>query len=468
MKRAHPTADACKRGDFIMTGKFKQIATVTLLTALLAWCGVPEAPADLPAMGEIFPYRCSIEPPSVYADLAPQPIRLRSKSLAAADFDGDGDADIALTGTYIAGVLMLFKEGCGGLEAWTWVGLGNWPIALAAADLDADGDMDLAVANQYGGGITILDNPGNGHLIPAGFHETGSGPQAILAVDLDADGRIDLVVANRYASTVTVLRNAPGGLAVAQQIPLEGEPNALATGDFDGDGDPDVAVACAADDSVKLLLNDAGTLAAGEAFEAGPYPVAIDAADLNRDGAPDLAVANREKPQVTVLLNDGSGNFEQNEAYLFPEPQEWQPWTDPMPVDIALVDVDLENGPDILSGGELLFNDGTGAFSSAAPEQLRPGNEALAIARTGGIPIRFVAAANRSLVVHIFPSMRQYAGDTNGDGCDDIFDAIAVVNAFGSQRGDPAYDEWIDFDDNGAIDTFDAMVVARYFGDCAE
>jgi len=63
-----------------------------------------------------------------------------------------------------------------------------------------------------------------------------------------------------------------------------------------------------------------------------------------------------------------------------------------------------------------------------------------------------------------FAVVWQFPGDADAD-CDvDVFDAITVVNAFGSQPGDENWDEQADFDSNGIVDAFDSIILTNHFG----
>jgi len=55
-------------------------------------------------------------------------------------------------------------------------------------------------------------------------------------------------------------------------------------------------------------------------------------------------------------------------------------------------------------------------------------------------------------------------GDVDQDDDVDVFDAIAIVNAFGSTPGDPNWNENADFDGNGQVDVFDVIGLVDNFG----
>jgi hypothetical protein len=53
------------------------------------------------------------------------------------------------------------------------------------------------------------------------------------------------------------------------------------------------------------------------------------------------------------------------------------------------------------------------------------------------------------------------AGDTNGDGRVDIFDAVTVGRAWQTSRGDPGYSDAADLNNDGQVNIFDAVVIGR-------
>jgi hypothetical protein len=53
------------------------------------------------------------------------------------------------------------------------------------------------------------------------------------------------------------------------------------------------------------------------------------------------------------------------------------------------------------------------------------------------------------------------AGDANGDGAVNIFDAVAVGRAWETDRGTDGYDDGADLNNDGTVDIFDAVAVGR-------
>ncbi len=387
----------------------------------------------------------------------------RAGSLAVADFNGDGEIDAAAAGTYIAGVVIVFGGG-----GQTWISTDSWPIALAAGDFNGDGAVDLAVAEQDAGGIAILTNDGTGTFTRAGFVATGDGesspaPSAVVAVDLNKDGKTDLVVANRACDTVTVLRNTGSGFVVQQTLMVTGEPNALAVADLDGDGWPDVAVACATEDAVKVLKNSHGILSVAGSFEAGPYPEAVAAADLDGDGRIDLAAADHEGPQVTLLVNDGDFQFTSQAVQLSDPGKAFDP-----PVDVQLVDMNLDGRVDIRCSGLVLLNKGGLSYAVCSTDAWYGAVYSQGFARSD--PVAFVGAAYNAtrglddMMAVSHPHPVPIVGDINHDMHVDVIDLLLLIDAFDTATGDAAFDPGCDFNGDGTVDVVDLLYVIEAFG----
>lgn len=63
----------------------------------------------------------------------------------------------------------------------------------------------------------------------------------------------------------------------------------------------------------------------------------------------------------------------------------------------------------------------------------------------------------------IFPLL----GDLNSDGTVDIFDVVTTAKAFGSEPGDPDWNQVADLNNDGVVDIFDVVLLAQNFGKTA-
>lgn len=71
----------------------------------------------------------------------------------------------------------------------------------------------------------------------------------------------------------------------------------------------------------------------------------------------------------------------------------------------------------------------------------------------------------RTYFIYNMQSPPVLEGDLNGDGYVDIFDAVKIALAFGSEYGDPHYDLVADINKDGTVDIFDMVIVAIHFGE---
>jgi len=193
---------------------------------------------------------------------------------------------------------------------------GGGVIGVATGDFNGDGILDLAVTQQTfgsGGGsfVSIMLGNGDGSFGPPvnlPLPATGIG-RTILAKDVDNDGNLDLLV----------------DISEPHEVLF-----------FKGRGD--------------------GTFNDPVAINVGGPSVALQAADLNGDGNLDLVTLNNDTT-ATVLLGNGDGTFQAPAIYRIACSQ---------PSDLALADLDGQNGPDIVIGCfnslsiEVLLNIGNG------------------------------------------------------------------------------------------------------------
>ena len=55
-------------------------------------------------------------------------------------------------------------------------------------------------------------------------------------------------------------------------------------------------------------------------------------------------------------------------------------------------------------------------------------------------------------------------GDINGDGTVDVYDAIILASAFGSNPSSPNWNPNVDINGDGIVDIYDAIILAAHFG----
>jgi hypothetical protein len=165
--------------------------------------------------------------------------------------------------------------------------------------------------------------------------------------DVDADGDLDAIVRGDMRSLL--LRNrGDATFENAEELDSNGVP---VLGDLDGDGDLDIA------DGQRLLLNDGqGHFVAGPAAQG-----CVALGDVDGDGDLDCLanVGYTAQKQLLghVLFNSGNGNM--------------QPGGDaPIGFECRLWDLDSDGDPDavcvspVLTGANVLINDGKGSFAA--------------------------------------------------------------------------------------------------------
>jgi hypothetical protein len=241
---------------------------------------------------------------------------------------GQQDSTGTATGTFVAG---------------TDVPTGKAPVCVVAADfhdIAATGFLDIAVANQTDDTITVFQGNGDGTFKPPTLVQLPPGfePTSLATGNFTNSGHTDLVVteqstvSNNAGIVQILLGNGDGTFSQAPLSPyvVGNTPAFVATGDFNGDGVTDLAIAnsgapatsttgtLVTGNSVSILFGNPnpnqvdvgnGTFTAPTAYAAGTGPTSIAVADYNQDGFPDLAMSDTTDNAVTILFNEGTGIF---------------------------------------------------------------------------------------------------------------------------------------------------------------
>jgi hypothetical protein len=241
---------------------------------------------------------------------------------------GQSDSTDTATGTFVAG---------------TDVPTGKAPVSLATAefyDIAATGFLDLAVANQTDDTISVYQGDGDGTFkapvvtkLPAGFE-----PTSLVTGRFTNSTHTDLVVTEKSIVTNNagivqiLLGNGDGTFTqpAGSTYTVGNTPTFVTTGDFNADGVTDLVIAnsgapsvatngaAVTGDSVSILFGNPnptqvdtgnGTFTAQTVYAAGTGPTSIAVADYNQDGSPDLAMSDSGDNAVTILFNEGTGIF---------------------------------------------------------------------------------------------------------------------------------------------------------------
>lgn len=326
--------------------------------------------------------------------------------------------------------------------------------------------------------VTYVDRAGDWGLV-----DTADGVNrrkeagAVAALDLDGDGLDELVVAHRTQGLVLHMRDGEDGLWSTQLLLGARELAGIALGDVDGDGDLDLWAGGYADQ--MWLLRNAGP---GEGEELWRFedvsedsgilgletrPQKMDASFGDFDGDEDLDLyivhaagpgAKAEWELDKLLRNDGTGRFEEVSSWLSAEQRQgvgWAPtWADlddDGDLDLFVANADQASaGPSLMlenggpsEGGEWSFLDRSadcGCTNNFNPMGVSPGD----YDNDGDLDLFLTNTTSDQLLQN-----------QGGMRFVDVSRTVGAM-ALEGERHMTFGSVWVDYDNDGWIDLFDA------------
>ncbi len=198
--------------------------------------------------------------------------------------------------------------------------------SMAVGDVDGDGDADVVIPNRavtFGDTVPneIWLNAGNGTFYDSGQRLGGASTANAMLEDFNGDGHLDIYFMDGGISWpppphTIWMNDGTGTFTPGDQI--QAFYSSVATGDVDGDGDVDLVLP-GYDQAGKVMLNDGSgsfTDSGQSFFYPGLASVDIVLADFNGDTHLDAFVAPELNFRSIVLFNDGTGVFTSSDQQL--------------------------------------------------------------------------------------------------------------------------------------------------------
>ena len=300
-----------------------------------------------------------------------------SSDVTVVDVNGDGAPDIVLANTDGPNEIYLGKPGSPGTFEDSPLEFGapdDVTKDVEVVDVDGDGALDIVVANDgqqnkiyYGDPTLVAGNAPTYGTDPTKESDIGttSGPStSVELADLDGDGRVDIVIGNngeRDEVYLTPSGSQPDLSAVAPTL-LFGTtqtPTAdVKIGDVTGDGIPDIVIASNGDTNLLYPGRPGGYFGSTIPTVIGSETdksLSVDLIDTDNDGDLDVVFGNSDSSTSTYTNEGGT---------LSSTPDVTGKRTTESDGLQHVADFNDDGIPDLVTGTDIVFGDGSGDFSN--------------------------------------------------------------------------------------------------------
>jgi hypothetical protein len=296
---------------------------------------------------------------------------------ALVDMNNDNDVDI-VTSNFAGSASVLLGNGDGTFEEEeTFATSGENTTSLAVGFIDGDNNRDVVVLNESGvsNKMSVFLGNGDGSLQGEIAIPYSRFLRDIGLTDTDQDGLLDIVgsTGSFFAEILVIqgideiIKGNSGDYFYSQRFLGDRGERDVVLEDVNGDEKPDLlALDFIPAGFVVSLGNGDGTFNDATSFETAARPLKLVIVDLNNDQKPDACImhqnsANDAQDGVSVLLGNGDGTFQEFDYFQI----------NGTPVDIAVVDVDLDTKPDLITvkspngfGADVRLGVGDGTFGA--------------------------------------------------------------------------------------------------------
>ena len=291
-----------------------------------------------------------------------------TRTLLAGDLDSDGDEDLLVS----AFNMLVWYENEDGLGTFSDIKIINsgygQGFAIDIADLDNDTDLDI-VYTSFDESLVIwyenLDGQGtfSGDKV---ISTQAPGANEVTTADLDGDGDLDVVIGTDFDRKIYWFENLDGAgdFGPIQLITNQTNSRSVRAADFDGDNDLDLVVSWFAPTNILWFenLDGLGNFGTANVISNADTNVSeVHPVDIDNDGDMDVYVgaSSTSNGDSKLMRNNGDGTFTDVTAGSGVLAAQ-------LGIENAPADFDNDGYVDILSNGDILFNNGDFTFANFA------------------------------------------------------------------------------------------------------